>query len=125
MTFGYSADPVPALILPVEVSPLESSASRSVAGKLDTGSDMSVIPDSLADVLGLGVGGDVWVRGAYSEWERRPTFWVRIALTDGPFFEVEVLSSPRRDCLVGRDILNRMVLHADGPAKTFELGTQS
>ncbi len=125
MPFTYSDDPVPAPVLPVRVSPLESSAGSIIPGRIDTGADMTVIPDSLVRTLHLGAAGEIWVHGTYSRWQRRPTFWVRIALTDSLSFEVKALTSPRRNCLVGLDILNQTVLHADGSAKTFELGIHS
>jgi hypothetical protein len=113
---------VPALVLPADVSCAGIDGHFRIPAKIDTGASVSAIPAALISKLELVPVGSVRIRGACSERaEEYPTYYVTISINDRITAEAEVVCLPRRDCLIGRDILNQLVLHADGPAKEFEI----
>ncbi len=122
MKFKYSSEAVPALVLQVRVSRVGSDGGERMPAKIDTGASISVIPESLASALKLAPGGSVRIRGASTDGARDcPTFYVTLSIEGCITVDTKVVCLPRRDCLIGRDILNQLVLHADGPAKEFEI----
>ncbi len=44
-----------------------------------------------------------------------------VSINDWASFDVEVVSLPRDSILIGSDLLNQVVLRADGPSEVFEL----
>jgi hypothetical protein len=54
-------------------------------------------------------------------WDSVPLFYVRIRVAGGHWINVKVTESPKDYVLLGRDILNRFILTAHGPAEWFEL----
>ncbi len=122
MKFQYSSDPVPALFVPVNVSCSGSDMYEAVPAKIDTGADISVIPETLRSRLKLTPEGAVRIRSAFGgEGLELPTYYVTLSIPDCITADVEVVCLPRKDCLIGRDMLNQMVMRADGPSREFEL----
>jgi hypothetical protein len=50
-----------------------------------------------------------------------PTYSVTFEVEEYVVQDVEVAASPRRDILLGRDVLNRFILTLDGKSLTFDL----
>jgi predicted aspartyl protease len=123
MRFKYSEQFFPvALILSVKISPLGGSSNRDVSAKIDTGADITVVPKELVKQLGLPPRGVIYAKGAFdTQAKAQPTFFITLSINDVFSFEVEVLSSERNNLLVGRDVLNQIILQANGPAKFFEI----
>jgi predicted aspartyl protease len=112
----------PALVLTVSVSRIGQNAAEEVPAKIDTGAGISVIPNSIRDKLGCQPMGQARVKGAFeADFHIEPTYYATLDLGEGPAFPVMVISCPREDVLIGRDILNRLILSADGPNRVFEL----
>jgi len=125
MKHPYSThmDP-PAMMLSMQVGDIDGPLSLSVDAMIDTGAFMTALPEALVKQLGVKVRGsvDVWRYGD-KEPVARTTFFVKLQLETGPAIEVEVLTSPKRTGLLGRDVLNDFVLVADGPEELFELAS--
>ncbi len=124
MSHRYSSDlDPPALLLPIHVRSYYSNGDGvETVGLLDTGADVSVIPEELCRQLGLLPWGTMCAGGLGEEIEDRPTFLIRVQFDDCPGSDLEVIASAKADYfLIGRDLLNDFILHADGPKKSFEL----
>ena len=110
----------PALILDVDIIATGTDRQRRIPAKIDTGADMTAIPDSLIAELKL------------LEFNKRILYavghpgylcftYLATIMVESRSFEIEMATHNRPYVLLGRDILNQFILHADGPAEIFEL----
>jgi hypothetical protein len=127
MRFEYSLDvSPPGLILPISVSAIGTRNGKKVEAKIDTGTDISVIPEKLRKELRLLPRGVIKARGAFDKKSiQYPTFFVILSINHSFSFELEVVSSNRKYFLMGRDLLNQIVLNANGPTEIFELTNET
>jgi len=127
MRFEYSHDVFPpGLILPVHISMLGAGSEKEVEAKVDTGADISVIPEELRKEMRLLPRGYILARGAFDkELKLYPTFYITLSINHSFSFELQVISSPGKYFLIGRNLLNQIVLHADGPSEFFELTNET
>lgn len=123
MEFDYSDELSPAaMIVPISVAAVARSAAGSTRALLDTGADISAIPDDLRRELALRPTGYARCSGALDvEPQTLPTYFVRFEIYSVRSVEVEVVSMPEEHVLLGRDVLNGLVLTADGPGRRFQL----
>ncbi len=125
MRFSYDRRSIPpALNIPVAVSDLARRITREFRAKADTGAAMSAIPRSLTDELGLHVATRVSARGPFDRQARYVEavyLNLRLPLDNAPWAIARVLVLDSPECLIGRDILNALVLHADGPSGEFSI----
>jgi hypothetical protein len=123
MRFLYSqATVVPEMTLPVVVTGVAPFPLLDVEAKIDTGADTSVIPEGLLETLGLQPEGFVTLRGALGEkWQRRAIYRLRVRVGGEEWMPAKVVASTKTYMLVGRELLNRFVLTANGPAGWFDL----
>jgi hypothetical protein len=95
---------------------------KEVEAKIDTGADISVIPEELRKELRLKPRGIIYTRGPFEKESKRcPTFYITLSINLSFSFELEVISLHQKNFLIGRDLLNQIVLHANGPSEFFEL----
>jgi hypothetical protein len=110
-----------ALIVPIRILPVSQPGKLEVDGKIDTGSAVSLIPDTVRKHLGLLPHGEVNLIGAFDDKSKPyPTYWIEVEI-DQYSFELEVASAPRKQFLIGRDLLNQLILHLEGPKQFFEI----
>lgn len=98
-----------------------SEESVAGVGKIDTGADITVIPNKWVKRLSLIPASIVWVRGYDGRLKEAYTYYVEIRFQDFKFPLVETITSNRQDVLIGRDILNRLKAELDGKTLNFEL----
>ena len=124
ITYRYNQqiDPPGSFVL-VNVSTGDGSQSvDQVPAQVDTGADLTVVPDSVVRQLRLASRGDMTISGFGADPEMRPTYLVQIQVHDLTAFKVEVLSDPTGSyILLGRDVLNHFRLVLDGPNQRLEL----
>ncbi len=101
--------------------PLTARKSAVLRGKLDTGADVTVIPEGLAEQLGFSPKGRVWIRGYDGSYSQRPVYYIRLTVEGFDLAVVRCIASDRSDVLLGRNILNRFIIILDGKNLTFEL----
>ena len=123
MKFEYSRDiSPPALLLPIRIAPIGADFWVKHSAQIDTGADLSVVPRDLVRDLHLFPHGSRIARGALSsEPLIPPTYHVQLIIAENFRFEAPVLAAPCNYIIIGRDLLNHFVLHADGPSQKFEL----
>ena len=123
MRFAYSEQlSPPGLILPTIFRSIGSHDAMSIEGKIDTGADMTVIPLELKNRLKLKAFTLRRCRGALaSDFITVSSFFIEYSFDGTAFYELEVLATSRPKALLGRDILNGLVLTANGPQQFFEI----
>jgi predicted aspartyl protease len=88
--------------------------------RLDTGADITLIPEPLKDRLNLLPGGDVNIGGIRGGPVKQSAYYVRI-IFEGFTWPVRVTTTDRAYVLIGLDILNNFKMYADGKARSFTL----
>jgi len=103
------------------VHPVRRSEFSTLRGKLDTGADITVIPERLVGQLGIRPKGRVWTRGYDGTYVHRPVYYVQLKLENFELKSVRCVASDRSDVLLGRNVLNRFFIILDAKRLTFEL----
>ena len=119
--YDLDFDP-PAPVASVRVAhPVTGLTSNILRGKLDTGADLTVIPESLLVPLRLSAKGHVWTRSFDGTYSQRPVCYIAVAIEGHKLPTVRCIAADRDTVLVGRNVLNRFVLTLDGRQLMFEL----
>jgi predicted aspartyl protease len=101
--------------------PVTGDDSGVLRGKLDTGADVTVIPERLLAHLNLTPKGEVWTRGYDGTYTLRPVYYVQMTVEGFLVASVRCIAAARSDVLLGRNILNRFFITLDGKRQTFSL----
>jgi predicted aspartyl protease len=112
----------PAPIADVTVFHPTTGAQSTLRGKMDTGADISVLPESVVVQLGIGPKGHVWTRGFDGSYSRRPLYYVRLTVEGFNAPMVRCVATQRTNILLGRNVLNRFVILLDGKNQIFDIG---
>jgi predicted aspartyl protease len=108
--------------LTVRISPVNRDEPGLTADCLvDTGADVSLIPQRLAVELNLAPADAMIVEGFDGERQQLPLFAVDVTVEDIHLTGLEVVAYPTDHAILGRDVLNRFRLLLDGPAQLLEL----
>ena len=123
MRFEYSHTIFPpGLFLPVKISRIGEKSGKEINAKVDTGADISTIPDKLRKEMLLMPRGIVKASGAFDKKLKEcPTFFITLLINNSFSFEIQVISSQKEYFLLGRDVLNQIILYANGPLEFFEI----
>ncbi len=99
-----------------------SAELTHVPAQVDTGADNTVVPQSLADQLGILPVRQLPVRGLEGAVVVLPTILAQLGIHPLPPLVVEVLAAKDEPyVLLGRDILNRYRIILDGPGLALEI----
>ena len=118
--YNTSIDP-PAAYLPVRMTNPDTGASIRLPAKIDSGAAMSVLPQTAVADLALEPTGDILASGYDRRVALLPTYSVTFGIEDYTFQDIEITVSPRKDVLLGRDVLNYFILTLNGKDLTFDL----
>jgi predicted aspartyl protease len=111
----------PAPSLKVKFTRPFSDHSLELQAKLDTGADITVLPQHAVSELRLVPASRVSVSSFDGQKAWRYTYFVNLSFNGFDYKMVEVIGAQRRDALLGRDILNRLKTVLDGKALSFSL----
>jgi hypothetical protein len=121
--FHYDPDfSPPAPVLEVIVyHPTTAGLETEVRAQLDPGSDISVLPESVAHAMGLQRDGELEVEGYDGLVARVPLCVVSLEIMGEMLSPMSFVVMPRSLALLGRDVLNHFILTLNGKDLTFEL----
>jgi predicted aspartyl protease len=123
MEYPYSDkfDPPAPVIRITLISPVDVNNIFSHSAQLDTGADMTTIPQSVIDSLELMPARDIIAISYDNSVSIRLTYYVNVRIGEFKFYPLEILSSPGKDFLVGRDILNQWIITLDGRSQILKI----
>jgi predicted aspartyl protease len=107
--------PPAAVFQGIEIAnPFNGLMKRCEVAKIDTGADISVIPQELIQSLNLQPSTLVQISNWAGEIHEESGYVVTMRFDRFVFDNIEVIGCGRSDALVGRDVLNRLRLELDG-----------
>jgi len=120
MKYNLNYNP-PAPSLKIRFSGPSSTRSLELQAKLDTGADITVLPQHTINELRLRPSRRISVSSFDQREVWRYTYFVDLSFKNFKFPMVEVISARRRDALLGRDVLNLLKTMLDGKTLSFDL----
>lgn len=112
----------PAPVVDVTVlHPIRGPRRVALRGKLDTGADVTVIPDRVVAQLRVLPHGQIWTQGYDGALRRRPVYYVRLIIDSVDLPSLRCIATNRANVLLGRNVLNRFAATLDGKNLTFDL----
>jgi len=112
----------PGPVVSVKITPPNRSTPiRIRLAEIDTGADISVIPEFLVNELNLAEKRPIFMLGYDGSPARRATFQVDLKILGYTLRAVRVVAAPRDTILLGRDVLKHFIITLDGKAQTFEM----
>jgi hypothetical protein len=119
--YNRTIDP-PAPFLGVTVShPVSVDRRDTLFAQIDTGADLSGIPQRTVTRLGLVAARSIPIEGYDNVPTYLSTYVVAIDVAGVRFHGLEVVPLPGEHALLGRDVLNHFYAHLNGPDLTFDL----
>mgnify|MGYP001615752373 CR=1 FL=1 len=125
MPYPYSnAHRPPAPVLEATIAhPGVSEASAILIAKVDTGADITTIPQTIFLQLQIPPCREVLAVGYNGEETRQWTYLVHLSIAGNTYAYHEVMATSGDQSLIGRDILNRWVVTLDGPSESLDVKT--
>ncbi len=122
--FGHCADyfpPIPCLDLILR-APDSSQSQGHVRAMIDTGADITLVPQALLDQISAPEVDEVRLRSHWGEATTVITYLVDIQLGADLLPGVEVVGDMHGErVLLGRNVINKLLLLIDGPRQHTEL----
>ena len=119
--YSLDFDP-PAPFLLVAISPRAASpTAQSVGALLDTGAEISVIPQHIVDALGLVPYAEMLIESFDSRRQRVDMYAVSLGFAGYHLSPVRVVAFRADYAILGRDVLNRFLTTLDGPNQAFTM----
>ena len=121
--FAYdTAYEPPAPVVQILLSnPVDPSQQTQIWGLVDTGADITVVPETLVSHLQLIRQGDIQVGGFDGVYRLHPVFLVDIQIGQIRFDLVEVIAAATNELILGRNVLNQLDLRLNGPHLVLEI----
>ena len=111
----------PAPMVPVSVRAPGGLDVATLEGKLDTGADISAVPERFIAELDLPPVRTVRAAGFLGELQEVIAYRIDIEIGTIAFQRIEALSTRRPYVILGRNVLRRLVVRLDGPGETLEI----
>lgn len=119
--YNYSTQFDPAMpVIEIGISLLrQSRPATTVIALIDSGSDASMLPQSILEAIGAKPIDTVRVRGILGQSFPLELYSVNLYVGPHRLFAVDVTGAPTdEECLLGRNVLNQLEIVLNGPAST-------
>jgi len=120
-SYSRDFDPPAPVVSCTIYCPVDRRRVTSVLGEIDTGADISVVPQSVVDALKL-IPRRLLITEGYdgtqSQW---PSYMVDLEIEGQEVRDVEVIALPRENGILGRDVLNHFIVTLNGKDLTVEI----
>ncbi|MDH7485730.1 MAG: hypothetical protein QHJ81_05575 [Anaerolineae bacterium] len=101
--------------------PVDHGRAARVRGELDSGAEISVLPQEIVDALHL-VPRRLMITEGYDGTQGQwATYMIDLEVEGYPVNDVEVIALPRKNGILDRDVLNCFTVTLDGKALSFEM----
>ncbi len=125
MSFPYDVryqPPMPVVEIAL-CAPESGLSSAPILAIVDTGSDITAIPqDYLIQVEAPVIGGG-YLSSSWGDRQRIKIYEIDLHIGGKTFYSIEVAAASSGDeILLGRNVLNKLRLELDGPKQTVKLG---
>lgn len=117
MPHPYDAQFIPPFpVLPIQIRAVgESGGSDQLMAQVDTGADATLVPVALINAIGAEEYDNARVRSHWGEYRNVSLYLVDMEIAGETLPGVEVVADEEgADVLLGRNILNRLILLLDG-----------
>ena len=111
----------PAPALDIEIRNPQTGATQIRLAKIDTGADGTVIPKDIVEGLGLLDFDQLLSVGFDGSLQVQTSYMIDILLPGKIFTDIEVITAPLPYVLIGRDLLNQLVMTFDGPQRLLSI----
>lgn len=111
----------PAPTLDIEIRNPQTGATQILLAKIDTGADGTVIPKDVVEGLGLLDFDQLLSVGFDGSLQVQTSYMIDLLLPGKIFTDIEVITAPLPYVLIGRDLLNQLVMTFDGPQLLFSI----
>ncbi len=116
----------PAPLLNITIfAPTNTHIRANVQALLDTGAEISVIPDVIIRHLALTPYAIMLVEAYDSRTRQLPLYAVTLEITGTRLSTVKMVTYSVDHAILGRDVLNRFVVTLDGPHLAFDISTSA
>jgi hypothetical protein len=121
LAFPYEThEKPPAPYLDVGIGPYHPDATTVPwKAKLDSGASLTIIPADLVRILALEPVGLVYVRGYDTQLTARFAYRANLVIGSRRFEALRVTTAPRKNILLGRDVMNQLLITLDGHQLTL------
>lgn len=92
----------------------------TIPALLDTGSEITAIPEQYIERLRLYPVGQIKLTGIHST-KINYTYSINLQILTNKFTDIEIVSTQLEFAVVGREILNELFLTLDGPSLAFSV----
>jgi predicted aspartyl protease len=123
MSFAYTRSfSLPFPVLPVVLHVFEGQSSNELPALIDTGADATLVPFSLLRRLRAEDSHTARVRSHWGEWRVATIYVIDVEVAGEILPAVDVIADEQGDTiLLGRNVLNRLILLLDGPGKQTDV----
>ncbi len=119
--YDLSFNPPAPVVEVVVAHPVTRINSGALRGKVDSGADVTVIPEGLVAQVRLTPKGRAWTRGYNGTYSQRLVYYVRLIVEGFALPTVRCIAVDRANVLLGRNMLNHFIIVLDGKNLSCEL----
>ena len=124
VSFAYDETyPGPALpVLDLTIAGGDAARVQTVKGLVDSGADATLVPSAILSAAGVRKIDEAWARTVSGERYSVSVFAATVIIGVYVLHAVELLANDKTDeTIVGRDVLNQLIVTLDGPASVVEV----